>query len=64
MQNISKQIQKEESLIQVEESIASVNEIFRLQNAEELQRAEKKYLPSTTNLITAGYGVILYVKHK
>ena len=51
MQNISKQIQKEESLIQVEESIASVNEIFRLQNVEELQRAEKKYLPSTTNLI-------------
>ena len=51
MQNISKQIQKEESLIQVEESIASVNEIFRLQNVEELQIAEKKYLPSTTNLI-------------
>lgn len=51
MQNISKQIQKEESLIQVEDSIASVNEIFRLQNVEELQRAEKKYLPSTTNLI-------------
>ena len=50
MQNISKQIQKEESLIQVEDSIASVNEIFRLQNVEELQRAEKKYLPSTTNL--------------
>jgi len=51
MQNISKQIQQEESLIHVEKSIASVNEIFRLQNAEELQRAEKNYLPSTTNLI-------------
>lgn len=50
MQNISKQIQKEESLIQVEQSIASVNEIFRLQDVEELQRADKKYLPSTTNL--------------
>lgn len=50
MQNISKQIQKEESLIQVEQSIASVSEIFRLQNVEELQRAEKKYLPSTSNL--------------
>ena len=49
MQDISKQILKDESLMQVENSIASVNEIFRLQNAEELQRAEKKYLPPTTN---------------
>ncbi|WP_172372050.1 phosphoenolpyruvate mutase [Sporosarcina jiandibaonis] len=45
MQAISKQILKEQSLIQVEKSIASVDEIFRLQNAEELQLAEKKYLP-------------------
>lgn len=51
MQDISKQIQKEESLLQVEESIASVNEIFRLQNVEELQIAEKNYLPSTSNLV-------------
>lgn len=50
MQDISKQILKYESLIQVEDSIASVNEIFRLQNAEELQSAEKKYLPPATNL--------------
>lgn len=49
MQNISKQILKDESLIQVEKSIVSVQEIFRLQNAEELQQAEKKYLPSTNN---------------
>jgi len=49
MQNISKQILKDESLIQVEKSIVSVQEIFRLQNAEELQKAEKKYLPSTNN---------------
>ena len=48
MQNISKQILKEESLIHVENQIVSVEEIFRLQNAEELQRAEKKYLPRTT----------------
>lgn len=45
MQNISKQILKDESLIQVEDSIASVNEIFKLQNAQELQKAEMKYLP-------------------
>jgi phosphoenolpyruvate phosphomutase len=51
MQSISKQIQKEESLVQVEKSIASVDEIFRLQNVEELKVAEKKYLPSTSNLV-------------
>lgn len=56
MQDISKQIQKEESLIQVEESIASVNEIFRLQNVEELQIAEKNYLPSTINLVQPDKG--------
>ncbi|MEH7124730.1 phosphoenolpyruvate mutase [Bacillus sp. JJ1773] len=49
MKKISKQILEDESLIHVEDSIVSVKEIFRLQNAEELQRAEKKYLPSTTN---------------
>jgi len=49
MQDISKQIQKDESLIQVENSIVSVEEVFRLQNVEELQRAEKKYLPSATS---------------
>ncbi|WHY75310.1 phosphoenolpyruvate mutase [Neobacillus sp. WH10] len=48
MQIISKQIFQEESLIRVENQIVSVEEIFRLQNAEELQRSEKKYLPGTT----------------
>lgn len=47
MQNISNQILKNESLSQVEKTIASVNEIFRLQNAGELKQAEKKYLPQT-----------------
>ncbi len=46
MRNISEQILKDESLIQVEKSIASVSDIFRLQNIEELQKAEGKYLPS------------------
>lgn len=48
MQIISKQILQEESLIHVENQIVSVDEIFRLQNAEELLRSEKKYLPGTT----------------
>jgi len=45
MQKISKQILVDESINHVENSIASVEEIFRIQNAEELQKAEKKYLP-------------------
>ncbi|MFC5602750.1 phosphoenolpyruvate mutase [Sporosarcina koreensis] len=49
MQDISKQILKDGSLMQVENSIVDVHEIFRLQNAEELQRAEKKYLPPTAS---------------
>lgn len=48
MQNITKQILQEENLIHVENQVVSVEEIFRLQNAEELQTAEKKYLPVTT----------------
>jgi phosphoenolpyruvate phosphomutase len=48
MQNISKQILQEENLIHVENQIVSIEEIFRLQNAEELQTAEKKFLPGTT----------------
>ncbi|MBS4195030.1 phosphoenolpyruvate mutase [Lederbergia citri] len=45
MQKITKQILIDESINHVEGSIASVEEIFRIQNAEELQEAEKKYLP-------------------
>ncbi|MCG7344921.1 phosphoenolpyruvate mutase [Sporosarcina sp. ACRSL] len=48
MQDISKRIHKDKSLIQVESAIADVSEVFRLQNAEELQRAEAKYLPPST----------------
>jgi phosphoenolpyruvate phosphomutase len=45
MQKISSQIFKDESLINVEKNIATVNEIFRLQNVQELEEAEDKYLP-------------------
>jgi len=48
MQDISKKIFEQESLIQVEKGIASVNEIFRLQREEELRLAEEKYLPKET----------------
>lgn len=46
MKKISRQIYQEKSLIGVEGNVATVDEIFRLQGAEELQAAEKKYLPS------------------
>ena len=45
MQNTARQIYNERSLLSVEPEIVSVKEIFRLQNADELKQAEKKYLP-------------------
>jgi len=45
MQNTASQIFKDRSLIDVEPEIVSVKEVFRLQNADELKEAEKKYLP-------------------
>lgn len=45
IQETTKQIYKDQSLINVEEKIVSVKEVFRLQNDKELSQAEKKYLP-------------------
>ncbi|MDH3294594.1 MAG: NTP transferase domain-containing protein, partial [Acidimicrobiia bacterium] len=47
MQATAATIFAEESLLPVEERIASVSEIFRLQGAHELAEAEQLYLPST-----------------
>lgn len=47
MQKTSKQIFQDESLINIENQVVSVAEIFRLQGAQELKLAEKKYLPAT-----------------
>lgn len=46
MQLTAAQIHKEQSLTSVEDKIASVHEVFRLQNAAELKEAEKRYLPA------------------
>ena len=46
MQRITKQIYTDESLVNVEEQIAALDEIFRLQNVEEFQQAQNKYLPT------------------
>ncbi|MEG0570550.1 MAG: phosphoenolpyruvate mutase, partial [Oscillospiraceae bacterium] len=45
MQSVSKKIFEEQSLINVEDKIASVSEIFRIQGNDELEEAEKLYLP-------------------
>lgn len=47
IQKISRRIFLDKSLVNVEGSIATIEEVFRLQGAEELQAAEKKYLPPT-----------------
>ncbi|MDR5770919.1 MULTISPECIES: phosphoenolpyruvate mutase [unclassified Caballeronia] len=46
MQAIAKEIHDSETLINVEDRIASVNEIFRLQDADEYSAAENIYLSS------------------
>jgi phosphoenolpyruvate phosphomutase len=45
MKRISRTIFQTESIVDVESSVATVEEIFLLQNADELQRAEERYLP-------------------
>jgi phosphoenolpyruvate phosphomutase len=45
MQQTAETIFREQSLVGVEKEIASVEEVFRLQNIDELTAAEKKYLP-------------------
>ncbi|MFB6367060.1 phosphoenolpyruvate mutase [Paenibacillus elgii] len=47
MKKVSGQIFQEKSLIHVEEGVATLEEVFRLQRAGELQAAEQTYLPST-----------------
>lgn len=55
MKLITKKIFEEEGLINIEDSIVPISEIFRLQGADELAEAEKKYLPTAEKNI----GVII-----
>ena len=43
MQKVAVQIHADQSLIEIEERIATVDEIFRLQGADELEAAEERY---------------------
>lgn len=45
MQSTAKKIFQSQSLMDVEEKVAPLKEVFRLQDDEELSMAEKKYLP-------------------
>jgi phosphoenolpyruvate phosphomutase len=47
MQATTRRIFEERSVQNVEDSIAPVKEVFRLQNADELMEAEERYLPRT-----------------
>jgi phosphoenolpyruvate phosphomutase len=44
MQNISRKLYTQQSLSQIEKNVSPLEEIFRLQNAQELESAEEKYL--------------------
>jgi phosphoenolpyruvate phosphomutase len=46
MQRVARAVQRSETLVDVEGDIATVPEIFRLQGADELLRAERIYAPS------------------
>ena len=49
MQATSRRIFEERSVQNIEDAIAPVTEVFRLQNADELMAAEERYLPKTAD---------------
>jgi phosphoenolpyruvate phosphomutase len=53
MQNVTRTIFKERSLRNVEDRVAPVKEVFRLQNADELALAEDRYLPRKNEFVRA-----------
>jgi phosphoenolpyruvate phosphomutase len=53
MQKTTRQICQEQSLINIEPHVASVDEVFRLQGVDELKQAEKKYLPVSGKKVNA-----------
>ena len=53
MQDIARRIHETESLIEIEDRIAPVDEIFRLQGADELMEAERRYFNRDQQIATA-----------
>ncbi len=61
IKDVTQQIYEKKTLIDVEDKISPVSEIFRLQGAKELQEAEKKYIPTSGEnvnviILAAGQG--------
>jgi len=54
MKKTAETIYKSQSLIEVEDKVAALNEIFRLQNDEELQQAENLYLKTQEKRLVSG----------
>ncbi len=53
MQKTAKTLKEQEHLLSIEDRIAPVSEVFRLQGAAELQEAEKRYLPQNSENMAA-----------
>ncbi len=53
MQSVAAEVRETESLLNVEDRIAPVNEIFRLQGADELKQAELRYAAGTQSRVQA-----------
>lgn len=47
MKQVSRRIYQDESLVHIEKDVATLEEVFRLQGAEELEAAEQQYLPAS-----------------
>ncbi len=53
MQTTAHTLKEEENLLSIEDKIVSVSEVFRLQGAADLQEAEKRYLPKSSERASA-----------
>jgi len=53
MQEVARQVHRDQNLLAVEDAIAPVGEVFRLQGDDELKEAEKKYLTTKGGGYTA-----------
>ena len=53
MQKTANTLMNDENLLSVEDKVVSVSEVFRLQGADELQAAEKLYLPKSAQGVRA-----------
>ncbi|MCK6498861.1 MAG: phosphoenolpyruvate mutase [Nitrospira sp.] len=53
MQKTARTLKEQQHLLSIEDKVAPVSEIFRLQNAAELQEAEERYLPRGAEGTTA-----------